>query len=479
MPARPKDVRPREPLNTLFIFADQLHAFGLGCTGSMDAKTPNLDALASKGLLFTNCYSVAPICTPYRACLYTGRYASQNGTLHNNDPIFPGERTLADALEEGGVATSYVGKWHLGASGSCAVPQEFRGGFRRFIGYQCYNDYLDTVEFYDEDNTKHVRNNHRTDATTDIAIERLEELRGKRFHLSVSYQNPHYPEQPSPEFDALFKDAVMARRPNSREIDPYTRTISPPRSGSSDPTWQRYHDDLNEYLRLYNAMVAQLDANVGRLLAALESFGMADTTAVFFSSDHGDMQGSQGMRNKCSFHEESAKVPFIAYVPGGVGGLLSDGLCSTVDLMPTLLDAARLPAEPTCEGRSLLPRLLGEAGAALNAAAPALNAAAPAPNAVAPAPDVVFSEDDNQGSWFMIRDKRWKLAVNRSDLGPTNFYDMVYDPFEMSNLADALLSKDSGYGPRSPQRIAFDTLRRRLGEMLEDMRKRRNPALKG
>ena len=442
-------------MNSIFIFADQLQAFALGCAGNADASTPNLDALAARGLLFGNCYSTAPLCTPFRACLFTGRYASQNGTLRNNDPLLPGERTLADCFAAASVEASYVGKWHLGASGSIAVPPELRGGFKRFKGYQCYNDFLDEVAFFDEEGRRDDRPGHRTEATTDIAIERLAEVAGKPFHLSVSYQNPHYPEQPSPEFEALFKDAVIARRQNSREIDPYTRTFSPPRAGESDPTWLRYHDDLNEYLRLYHAMVAQLDANIGRILAAVDRMGLAETTAIFFSSDHGDMQGSHGLKNKSSIYEESAKVPLIAYLPGGVSGLRTDALCSTVDLMPTLLDLAGLPAEPSCEGRSLAPLLYGRPFEA---------------------PTEVFSEDDSNGSWFMIRDARWKLAVDRARDRPTHFFDMAADPFETTNLAEALASRDSGIGARDPARLAYDRLRERLPRLRADLLLRRNPA---
>lgn len=442
-------------MNSIFIFADQLHAFALGCAGSIDAVTPNLDALAARGVMFDNCYSAAPLCTPYRASLYTGRFACQNGTLRNNDPIRPGERTLADCLAAGGVETSYVGKWHLGASGNVAVPPELRGGFRRFKGYQCYNDFLEEVVFFEEDGRPDRRRGHRTDITTDIAIERLSEIADRPFHLSVSYQNPHYPEQPSPEYEALFADAVITRRPNSREIDPYTRTFSPPRAGETDPVWRRYHDDLNEYLRLYYALVCQLDANIGRLLGAVERLGIAENTAVFFTSDHGDMQGSHGLKNKSLPYEESAKVPLIAYVPDGSAGLRSNVLCSTVDLMPTLLAVSGLPPCATCEGRSLLPALQGKAFAG--------------------APEI-FSEDDSNGSWFMVRDARWKLAVDRATDRPTHFFDMTNDPFETTNLVESLLSHDSGYGPRNPARIAFGRLRERLAAWRADLLTRRNPA---
>lgn len=443
-----------EPRSVVFVFADQMHAFAMGCAGNVDIRTPNLDRLAADGMLFGNCYSTAPLCTPYRASLFTGRYCLQNGTLANNEPILPGERTLADAFADGGFEASYVGKWHLGASGSVAVPQDLRGGFRRFLGYQCYNDYFHEVAFFDEQGRRREAAGHRTDATTDLAIERLGEIAGRPFLMVVSYQNPHYPEQPAPDYEALYRDAVITRRPNCREIDPYTRTFSPPRAGPADPTWQRYHDDLNEYLRLYYAMVSQLDANVGRLLEALDRMGLADSTAFFFTSDHGDMQGSHGLKNKSAIYEESARVPLIARVPGGLAGLRTDALCSTVDLMPTMLELAGLPAERTCEGRSLAPLIRGRPF---------------------DAPAEVFSEDASNGSWFMVRDARYKLAADRATGRPTHFFDMTNDPFEMSNLVEALTSRDSGIGAGDPARRAFERLTARLREWREDLLTRRNP----
>jgi choline-sulfatase len=195
---------------------------------------------------------------------------------------------------------------------------------------------------------------------------------------------------------------------------------------------------------------------VGRLLEALRRLGLEESTAFFFTSDHGDMQGSHGLRNKSAVYEESARVPLIARVPGGAAGMRTDALCSTVDFMATMLDLAGLPAEPTCEGRSLAPLLYGRPFEA---------------------PGEVFSEDGSNGSWFMVRDPRYKLAVDRATGRPTHFFDMTKDPFEMTNLAEALASRDSGIGPSDPARQAFERLTRRLREWREDLITRRNPGV--
>lgn len=177
-----------EHTNILLIFADQMHKFALGCMGTKDIITPNLDKLAAEGSLFPNMYSNCPICTPFRINLFTGLYSSQTGTMGNGARIPKGLDTFANAFNEAGYQTSFIGKWHIGATGNQPIPEEMRGGFSDFIGYQCYNGFYKDVIFYDEDGKEHEYDCHRTDATTDIAIERLEKIKDGPFFMCIAYQ---------------------------------------------------------------------------------------------------------------------------------------------------------------------------------------------------------------------------------------------------------------------------------------------------
>jgi len=389
-----------------------MHAFALGCMGTPDIHTPNLDGLAAEGVLFRQAYSNCPVCTPFRVNLLTGRYGSQTGVLQNNLRVPAGERTLASALNDGGYRTGYVGKWHIGGSGNVPIPPELRAGFTDFIGYQCYNGFRENVWFFDEAGNRHEFGKHRTDATTDIAVERLERMAGEPFALFVSYQNPHYPVQPGPEYEAMYDGVTITRRPNTREIDPYTQTFSPPspKPKETDPDYQRYGGRLDEYLRLYYAMVTQLDAGVGRLLEALDRLGLRDETVVVFTSDHGDLQGSHGLKNKSSPFEESAGIPLIVRLPGGARGLETEALVSGVDFFPTCLDYAGLPPGPTVEGVSFAPLTRGE-------------------TQVLDGP--VFSE---MPDWCMVRRGPYKLVAERPALEPTLLFDLEADPYELTNL---------------------------------------------
>ena len=397
--------------NILYLFADQLHAFALGCMGNPDVKTPNLDRLASEGILFANTYSCYPVCTPYRGVLFTGRYGSQSGVRRNNDPLPADCKTLAESLNEGGYRTSYVGKWHLGTTGNIAVAPELRGGFQEFTGYQCYNEYLRNVWFFDEDGNKTEYHRHRTDVTTDITIEKLRGLKDSRFALFVSYQNPHYPVQPLKKYADMYKGVKITRRPNTTDIDPYTKTFSPPTPNYEiDSNYLRYADDLDEYMRLYYAMVTQLDDNIGRILRELEELDLLNRTVVMFTSDHGDMQGSHGIKNKSVFWEESTRVPLIVSVPDGQRGVVKQELVSTVDLYPTILNYCSIPATADLEGNSFAPMTSGSDQAWDNE---------------------TFSQDKG---WYMCRKGAYKLVIDSTTLAPTHYFDLEEDPYEMNNL---------------------------------------------
>ena len=405
-------------MNILFIFSDQQHRYALGCMDNPDVDTPNLDRLAGQGILFRRCYSNDPVCGPFRGSLMTGQYTSRCGVVQNGHPLPEGTTTFADALNAGGYDTSWVGKWHLGATGNQPIPQDLRGGFNHFIGYQCYNGFKDNVCFYDEEDREHRFVKHRTDVTTDLGLEQLEQLskKEKPFMLMIGYQAPHYPEQPAPGYYAAYKDRPILRRPNCEDVDPYTQTYSPPspKPKENDPDFQTYGNDLDEYIRHYNAMCTQIDAGVGRLLATLERLGIADDTMVVYTSDHGDMQGSHGLKNKCLPHEESAGIPCIVYVPGLPGGRESDALVSGIDMMPTCLELAGLPPVPSVDGQSFAPLLRGETDRGC---------------------DAIFSE---RGSWCMIVKDGWKLAADRSgeELVPTLMTNLDEDPYELNNQAE-------------------------------------------
>ena len=430
------EVEKKRRRNVVYLFSDQQHKFALGCMGNADVRTPNLDRLASQGVLFRNCYSANPICGPYRCSLFTGRFASTTGCWTNGAPLPTDGRNLPEVLERSGIHTSWVGKWHIGGAGNRPIPPEFRGGFTDFIGYQCYNGFYKDVCFYDEAGREHRFERHRTEVTTDLAIERLKKVAAgqKPFALFVSYQAPHYPVQPAPRFESLYHGKPVKKRANYKPTEPYTATGDPPspKPATADPDYQRYGGNMDEYMRLYYAMCSQVDAGVGRILDTLTQLGLADDTLVCYSSDHGDMQGSHGLKNKCYPHEESAGIPFIVRAPGGQAGRVCAVPVGSVDVYPTLLDWFGVkPAAAALEGRTLAPYLCGN-------------------RALAEEP--VFSECHNGALyWHMVRRGQYKMVLRHGKVHkPWLLFDLESDPCEMNNPGGLA-------GPRGGARGADET----------------------
>ncbi len=406
--------------NVLLIMADQMHKYALGCVSPF-VRTPNLDRLAQEGTLFTNAYSNNPVCGPFRGILYSGCYSKDNGVLDNGAPLPADTLCLPDELHRLGYETSFVGKLHLGANGNGPVSPEFWAGHQHFLGYQCYNGFWKDVCFYDEQGQEHRFDRHRTDVTADLGIERLQMLAqtGKPFLHTIFFQAPHYPEQPAQDFEKLYDGVTFPLPEDYRDIDPYTPTWSPysPRPIENCPDFQRYGNDIQTYLKLYYGMVSQIDANVGRILDALDRLGIAEDTAVLFSADHGDMQGSHGLKNKCLPHERSCGIPLIIKIPGMHQQQTVSAPVSAVDYYPTIMELAGGKSRKKLPGHSLLPLISGESCET----------------------SPVFAEfhwSQSTDGWYMLRDSRFKLVVDYQTKKPSMLFDMEKDPKECHNLVD-------------------------------------------
>jgi len=421
-----------EKPNILFIFTDQQHKYALGCMDNPVVMTPHLDRLAAEGVLFRSCYSAAPSCGPFRGTLMTGRFPSSTGLCENEDPLPTDGHNLAEMLERGGYQTSYVGKWHLGGAGNKPIPVELRGGFSDFIGYQCYNGFYRDVCFYDEEDLERGFSKHRTEVTTDLAVERMTYLsgQGRPFALFISYQAPHYPVQPAPEYEKMYAGLVMPRRPNYQEVDPYTPTVNPrsPRPPSGDADYIKYGNNMDEYMRLYYAMCTQVDAKVGDLIARLKQLGIYENTAIFYTSDHGDLQGCHGLKNKDLPWEEAAGIPLIVRLPGKMGARVCEASVDSTCFYPTLLELAHIPYEKErLDGVSFAPYLKGQSQL------PSFP---------------VFSEKKARtgDSWRLIRQGDFKYAAgyrDDGDLVPMTLFNLAVDPYEMNNLLDSPAYKDA------------------------------------
>ena len=316
--------------NIVFIYADDLGYGDLGCYGGKN-KTPNIDALASGGMRFTEFYAASPVCSPSRAALLTGRYPIRMGV---NQVFFPdsytgldsSEVTLAETLKGAGYRTGMVGKWHLGHMESY---RPLKQGFDSYFGIPYSNDMTSVVYMRNNQveefkvDQQYITQRYTKEATTFI-----ENNKQTPFFLYVAHNMPHIPIYASPEFVG--------------------------KSG----------------LGLYGDVIGELDWSVGQILKKLRDSGLEGNTLVIFSSDNGpwlvmgEDAGSAGplREGKQTTFEGGMRVPAIAYWKGKIpAGRTETGLATMMDWFPTLtkLGGGRVPADRSLDGEDIWPVLTG------------------------------------------------------------------------------------------------------------------------
>ncbi len=328
--------------NLVFVFADQWRAQAFGFAGDPNARTPHLDRLAGESLRFTHAVSGCPVCSPYRASLLTGQYWLTHGIFMNDVPLRDDAVSFAEALSAGGYDTAYIGKWHLDGRGrSSFIPPERRQGFDFWRVQECTHDYNNS-HYYADDPEPRVWPGYDAEAQTEEAGRYISgAATGDRpFALFLSWGPPHDP----------YDTAPAAWREGFRPEDIVLRPNVPEASA----------EEARRVLAGYYAHCAALDACMGRLTGTLESAGIADNTLLVFTSDHGDMLGSQGMVKKQKPFDESIRVPLLARWPERLGRAGRDvgTLVNTPDLMPTVLGLLGVAAPEAVEGADYSAALL-------------------------------------------------------------------------------------------------------------------------
>jgi arylsulfatase A-like enzyme len=429
------EIPPHARPNLVFVLADQLRYQSCGFAGDAKARTPNLDTLAGQGVVFRNAVSGHPVCAPYRASLFTGKYTTSTGMVINELRMNPNHECLGHVLTRGGYETAYIGKWHLWANelgnhhdpkNSFTPPGPHRLGFDGFwAAYNFHHEYY--KGYYHTDRPEKVPvDGYEPDVQTEMAIGLISRYarQDKPFALFLSVGTPHDPWNPEnvpPEYYAMFADEEnapprFALPPNHKpENDPYS------------DAWGRFktpreRESLLRMMRGYYAMTANLDWNLGRLLKAIDEAGVRDNTVVVFTSDHGEMMGAHGRRAKNIFYEEAVRVPFVVRWPGKTpAGSSSDACLNTPDIMPTLLGMAGLPIPAKVEGADLSHCAFGRPG--------------PEPEAALMQNTGACAAWEDGYEWRALRDKQYTYAIYRKDRKELLF-DNLADPWQLRNLAE-------------------------------------------
>lgn len=393
--------------NILLILTDDQGYHDVSYYGTKDIQTPHTDALATAGMRFDNFYANCPVCSPTRAALLTGRYQEFVGVpgvirTYPEDSwgyLDPKATMLPEMLKIGGYHTALVGKWHLGLEAP-NIPNE--RGFDFFHGW--LGDMMDDYWKHRRHDINYMRRNkelidpegHATDLFTKWSVDYIKEQAkaDQPFFLYLAYNAPHFPVQP-PE-DWLAK--VKAREPG-----------------------------LTEKRAKLVAFIEHLDDGIGQVIQALKDSDQYDNTIIVFTSDNGgllrDAANNGPLRDgKQSVYEGGLKVPTVMVWKDKIlAGSSSKYKALSMDLFPTLVEAAGLKTTHAIEGKSFLPTLLGQEQSGVDR-------------------PLFFSRREG-GSRYggltiqAVQLNNWKLLQN-SPFAPQELYNLAEDPAEENNLVD-------------------------------------------
>ena len=391
--------------NVVYILTDQWRAQAFGYAGDANVQTPHIDELASRSLNFSNAISVAPVCTPHRAALLTGRYPSTTGMFMNDLYLPASERCMAEFFADAGYDTAYIGKWHLDGHGRATyIPRERRQGFDYWKVLECTHDYNDSIFYAGEDQTPQRWDGYDAYPQTDDAIAYLRDHADSDtpFLLFLAYGGPHFPhDNAPPELQDLYPEESIRLR----------RNVPP-----------ELADAARAELQGYYAHCTAIDSCVGRLHAAIEDLGIEEETIFVFTSDHGDMHGSQGKRSwrKQVPWDESVCVPFLLRFPPVTGaGREEATTLNTPDILPTLLSLCGIPLPDSLEGDDMADVVRGDHAD---------------PDRFGLFMMVARFGADDFRAYRGVRNGRHTYVADSE--GPWLLYDNVADPFQMTNLID-------------------------------------------
>ncbi len=380
--------------NIILIMADDLGYGGISCYGNTEIATPVLDSLAKNGLKFTDFHSNAPVCSPTRAALLTGKYqqrAGLEGVIYVQGEtrevgLDTTEITIAELMKNNGYATGIMGKWHLGYN---KEYNPVHHGFDEFYGYLSgnvdYHSHYDNAAIYDWfHNLDSIQEEgYVTDLITSHSVDFINQHKAEPFFLYVAHEAPHLPFQ-----------------------------------GRNDPAYRfpgkefTYHGPVEDTERAYKEMVEVMDEGIGKIMETLEKNDLMENTLVIFISDNGGEKfGHNGELNghKGGLLEGGHRVPGIAYWKGKIKPGVSSATVMSMDWLPTILSVTQTSAETDFDGTDIS--------------------------------SVLFENGQldertlfwRYGKQKAARKNQWKLWITETD---TALFDLEKDLRETTNLAD-------------------------------------------
>ncbi|UCD29794.1 MAG: sulfatase-like hydrolase/transferase [Planctomycetota bacterium] len=415
-------------LNVLFIMTDQHNVRALGCYGSKEVKTPNLDRLAAHGVLFSNAFTQTGQCCPARYTIWTGRYAHSHGVRWNGvvEPLE--ETTVVEIFKKAGYETACFGKHHM-------IHYPIQHGFDEVLDWRDYGQWIikNKIPNFKKHGdflpgvlvggspvgVTHVTNDQALPGyMTAQTLRFIGQNKNKPFFIHYSFEGPHTPYTPSMPWAKMYDPDKLILPGNFN----YKNESAP---AIIKHLQQRYthmtEQDHRKTLAYYYGLITQIDYNIGRVLDEIDRFGLADRTIVVFTTDHGDMATERRCWTKpaCG-HEATIHIPMIMRLPGVIpAGVVREQLVGLIDLMPTLCDLADFEIPDKVQGKSLVPIMQGKSVEWRK---------------------VIFSEVGYPGhTWGRVvtaRTRRHKYVNHENaPVGKPveEFFDLTNDPWEVKN----------------------------------------------
>ncbi len=400
--------------NVVFVFGDQWRGQAVGYGGNPNVRTPNIDSLANESLNLTDATSACPVCSPYRGSLLTGMRPLNHGVFVNDVPLTGQRTSIAYEFARAGYNTAYIGKWHVDGHGrSSYIPPERRQGFAYWKTLECTHTYEESYYYAGDSKEKRLWDGYDAYAQTKDAIRYIESYDDdKPFFMVLSWGPPHAPYDLVPfETRRMYDPDKIRLRENVPES---------------------MHHPARELLAGYYAHCTALDNCVGALTKTIDDKGIANNTIFVFTSDHGDMLGSQGMWKKQVPFEESIRVPFLLRYPERLGRERRDVegvFIDAPDVMPTLLSLAGISPPDDIDGFDLAPVLTDS-----SVGNPADHSLLACYHAFGQ-----WRRDKDGGEHgFTGREYRGLRTLRytyvRDLSGPWLLYDNLHDPFQRQNL---------------------------------------------
>lgn len=399
------DERP----NVLVLFTDDQRSDTIGFLGNKLIQTPHIDSLYRDGTHFQRAYCMGSmhgaVCVPSRAMLMSGK------SIYRTDMQLAQQTTFPELFGKAGYRTFGTGKWH---NGQPSFQKSFQQGKTILFGGMSNHEKVPIRDMNADGSLTKQRKAVGFSSTifADAAIEFLGQQDGQKpFLCYVAFSSPHDPRMPPAPYDQTYRGSNLPPLPgNFLPQHPFNTGAMAIRDEVLGP-WPRTEKLVREQTADYYGMISHMDAQIGRILKALDDSGLRDNTLVVFAADHGLAMGSHGLLGKQSLYEHSMQTPVCVSGPGVAKNQSTDQFIYLFDLFPTLCEYAAIECPDGIDGISLRPLLEGKS------------------QTTRPR---VFTTYSNL--MRAVRDDRWKL-IRWPKLDKTQLFDLENDPLELNDLA--------------------------------------------